>query len=69
MYEFKVGRNTKPYMLLVTTNSKHPLRHNFDEVIALPTANVATSNRTVLADTFAFLMFNDVLASLLPTAR
>ena len=69
MHEFKVGRNTKPYMLLVTTNSKHPLRHNFDEVIALPTANVATSNRTVLADTFAFLMFNDVLASLLPTAR
>ncbi len=69
MHEFKVGRNTKPYMVLVTTNSKHPLRRNFDEVIALPTASVATSDRTVLADTFAFLMFNDVLASLLPTAR
>ncbi len=69
MHEFKIGRNTKPYMLLVTTNSKHPLRHSFDEIIALPTANVATSDRTVLADTFAFLMFNDVLASLLPTAR
>lgn len=69
MHEFKIGRNTKPYMLLVTTNSKHPLRHSFDEIIALPTANVATSDRTVLADTFAFLMFNDVLTGLLPAAR
>ncbi|MBQ9316658.1 MAG: MurR/RpiR family transcriptional regulator [Atopobiaceae bacterium] len=69
MHEFKIGRNAKPYMVLVTTNSKHPLRRNFDEVIVLPTANVATSDRTVLADTFAFLMFNDVLTSLLPAAR
>lgn len=69
MREFKVGRNIKPYMVLVTTNSRHPLRRNFDEVIALPTANVATSDRTVLADTFAFLMFNDMLMGLLPTAR
>lgn len=69
MHEFKIGRNTKPYMVLVTTNSKHPLRRNFDEVIALPTANVASSDRTVLADTFAFLMFNDALTALLPAAR
>ena len=68
MHEFKIGRNTKPYMVLVTTNSKHPLRRNFDEVIALPTATVATSNRTALADTFAFLMFNDLLTGTLPTA-
>lgn len=67
--EFKIGRNTRPYMVLVTTNSRHPLRRNFDEVIALPTATVATSDRTVLADTFAFLMFNDLLTSLLPAAR
>jgi DNA-binding MurR/RpiR family transcriptional regulator len=67
--EFKVGRNTRPHMVLVTTNSKHPLRRSFDEVIVLPTANVATSDRTVLADTFAFLMFNDVLTGLLPAAR
>lgn len=69
MHDFKIGRNAKPYMVLVTTNSKHPLRRNFDEVIPLPTANVATSDRTVLADTFAFLMFNDVLTGLLPAAR
>jgi DNA-binding MurR/RpiR family transcriptional regulator len=68
MHEFKVGRNTKPHMVLVTTNSKHPLRRHFDEVIALPTATVATSNHTVLADTFAFLMFNDSLSRLLPAA-
>ena len=68
MHEFKIGRNTKPYMVLVTTNSKHPFRRNFDEVIALPTATVATSNRTVLADTFAFLMFNDLLTGTLPAA-
>lgn len=69
LHEFKIRRNTKPYMVLVTTNSKHPLRRNFDEVFALPTATVATSNRTVLADTFSFLMFNDLLTGLLPTAR
>lgn len=69
MHEFKTGRNTKPYMVLVTTNSKHPLRRNFDETIALPTATVATSDRTVLADTFSFLMFNDLLTGLLPAVR
>ncbi len=69
MHDLKNGRNTKPYMVLVTTNSKHPVRRSFDEVIVLPTANVATSDRTVLADTFAFLMFNDVLTGLLPAAR
>ena len=68
MHEFKIGRNTRPYMVLVTTNSKHPLRRNFDEVFALPTATVATSNRTALADTFSFLMYNDALTALLPAA-
>ena len=68
LHEFKIGRNTKPHMVLVTTNSKHPLRRHFDEVIVLPTATVATSDRTVLADTFAFLMFNDAITRLLPAA-
>lgn len=68
LHEFKVGRNVKPYMVLVTTNSKHPLRRSFDEVFVLPTATVETSDRTVLADTFSFLMFNDKLTGLLPTA-
>jgi DNA-binding MurR/RpiR family transcriptional regulator len=68
LHEFKVGRNVKPYMVLVTTNSKHPLRRNFDELFVLPTATVETSDHTVLADTFSFLMFNDLLAQLLPAA-
>ena len=68
LHEFKIGRNTKPYMVLVTTNSKHPLRRHFDEVIVLPTATITSGSRTVLADTFAFLMFNDVLVALLPAA-
>lgn len=66
--EFRIGRNTKPYMVLVTTNAKHPLRNGFDEVIALPTSSLASSNNTVLSDTFAFLMFNDLVTSLLPPA-
>lgn len=68
LHEFKIGRNTKPYMVLVTTNTKHPLRRHFDEVIVLPTATITSGSRTVLADTFAFLMFNDILTALLPAA-
>ena len=68
MHEFKIGRNTKPYMVLITTNPKHPLRRSFDETVLLPTATITAGSRTVLADTFAFLMFNDMLASMLPAA-
>ena len=63
--EFKMGRNTKPYMVLVTTNPKHPLRRNFDESFVLPTASLASTHHTVLSDTFAFLMFNDILSETL----
>lgn len=68
MNEFRTNRNTKPYMVLVTTNSKHPLRRNFDEMIVLPTSSLSSPNATVLADTFAFLMFNDMLMSMMPAA-
>ncbi|MBQ7993289.1 MAG: MurR/RpiR family transcriptional regulator [Solobacterium sp.] len=54
---------TKPYLVLVTVNSKHPLRHNFDEVIVLPTLRLQDSSNIVLSDTFAFLMFNDLLTA------
>ena len=61
----KSGEN-KPYMVLVTVNVKHPLRHNFDEVFVLPGSTMADSaGHTVLSDTFAFLMFNDILTKLL----
>ena len=51
---------TKPYMVLVTVNSKHPLRHNFDEMIVLPTLNLKESGSLVFSDTFSFFMFNDL---------
>lgn len=53
--------STKPYLLLITTNSKHPLRHNFDQIIVLPTTSLSGATNLVLSDTFAFLMFNDIL--------
>ena len=52
--------------MLVTTNSKHPLRRNFDEIVVLSTAALGTAGRTILSDTFAFLMFNDILNEMLP---
>jgi hypothetical protein len=51
--------------VLVTTNSKHPLRKHFDEVFVLPTAKLSSGTRAVLSDTFAFLIFNDTLVSIL----
>lgn len=55
----------RPRMVLVTTNSKHPLRKHFDEVFVLPTASLASGTHAVLSDTFAFLVFNDALTSIL----
>lgn len=55
-----------PYMVLITTNAKHPLRHNFSDIIVLPTSSMTDSvSHTTLADTFSFLMFNDILAEYL----
>ena len=56
---------SRPHMVLITTNSKHPLRRHFDEVFALPTAALSSGTRAVLSDTFAFFIFNDALTSLL----
>lgn len=69
MRELEVGRNTRPYMVLITTNSKHPLRRHFDEAIVLPTAALGIAGRTILSDTFAFLMFNDMLNEILPAIQ
>ncbi len=55
----------KPHMVLVTTNSKHPLRRHFDEVFSLPTATLSAGTHAILSDTFAFLIFNDALTTLL----
>lgn len=59
--QFRREGVTRPYLVLVTVNSKHPLRHNFNETIVLPTLRLQDSSNIVLSDTFAFLMFNDLL--------
>lgn len=61
MREVRNSAANKPFMVLVTTNFKHPLRRNFDQVIVLPTLSLSTASSVVLSDTFAFLMFNDML--------
>lgn len=53
----------KPYLILITTNSKHPLRHHFDSVFALPSVSLAAGSSIVFSDSFAFMMFNDLLVS------
>lgn len=63
MDTIKMGRVAKPYLVLVTTNPKHPLRRRFDMTFVLPTATLSTSGRAALGDTFAFLMFNDLLTA------
>ncbi len=51
----------KPYRILVTLTNKHPLRKSFDEVIVLPESKAVNTNMTVMTETFAFMMFNDLL--------
>lgn len=58
---FRTQKEGKPYLILVTVNSKHPLRHNFDMVITLPSGGEGDSASIVLSDTFAFMMFNDIV--------
>jgi DNA-binding MurR/RpiR family transcriptional regulator len=66
MRSLRREKQGNPYMVLITTNAKHPLRHNFNEMIALPTSNMKDSmSHTILSDTFAFLMFNDIVAECL----
>ena len=65
MRKFRSEETDKPYLVLITINSKHPLRHNFDEVITLPSVSLSETANTVLSDTFAFLMFNDIVAQVL----
>lgn len=66
MRSLRREKQGNPYMVLITTNAKHPLRQNFNEMIALPTSNMKDSmSHTILSDTFAFLMFNDIVAECL----
>jgi hypothetical protein len=51
----------QPYSILVTTNAKHPLRHNFSHVVVLPSISLSVGKNAVLSDTFSFLYFNECL--------
>ena len=57
----KLPEEKRPYLVLVTANSKHPLRHNFNETIVLPCVSLASGSQVVYSDTFAFMMFNDFI--------
>lgn len=57
----KLPEEKRPYLVLVTANSKHPLRHNFNETIVLPSVSLASGSQVVYSDTFAFMMFNDFI--------
>lgn len=54
------GKN-KPYTILVTLTNKHPLRHSFDKVVVLPESKSTDHGRNVLTETFAYMMFIDLL--------
>ena len=69
MKELRKCGDERPYLVLLTTNSKHPLRHNFDQTIVLPSVSLADGNHIVFSDTFAFMMFNDMLAVYLQNTR
>lgn len=51
----------RPHMILITTNPKHTLRHNFDDVLVLPSSKLSDKDSTAISDTFSFLMFNELL--------
>ena len=51
----------RPYLILITTNPKHPLRHHFNEVILLPSFNIARAD-SVTHELFTYLFFNELVA-------
>lgn len=59
--QIRLDPHNAPYLILVTTNSKHPLRHHFDEIVVLPSSHLSDMNISAISDTFAFLMFNELL--------
>lgn len=54
-------KESYPYCVLITFSKKHVLSKYFDEVVVLPEAHLSETRHTVLPDTFAFLLFTDIL--------
>lgn len=53
--------SSKPYTILVTLTKKHPMRKYFDDIVVLPESKTVDMGHTVMTETFAFLMFDDLL--------
>lgn len=51
----------QPYVVLVTTNAKHPLRHYANECIVLPTVNVSQKTSSASIEIHEYLLFNEYL--------
>lgn len=60
---------SRPHMILITPNPKHSLRHNFDDVIVLPSSKLSDKDSSAISDTFSFLMFNELLVQEIKNAN
>lgn len=59
--------NNKPYICLVTINSKHPLKKYADQVILLPETTMQDYGNKAITETFAYLMLDDILIDYVST--
>lgn len=59
--------NNKPYICLVTMNSKHPLKKYADQVILLPETTMQDYGNKAITETFAYLMLDDILIDYVST--
>lgn len=58
--------NQRPFLILITTNPKHPLRHYFNDIIVLPSIS-PTNEHFLTHELFTYLFFNQLLVQKLKT--
>lgn len=51
----------RPYLILVTTNPKHPLRQQFNQILLLPSINPDRVD-SITHELFVYLFFNEIIA-------
>ncbi|MDY3660346.1 MAG: hypothetical protein SO042_05205 [Bulleidia sp.] len=61
LFKNRDKHSKNPYIILITLNPKHPLRNKVNHTIVLPKQRIVDTERNVLPETLAFLMFADVL--------
>lgn len=54
----------RPHLILITTNPKFPLRQHFDDIVIIPSPSVSILEwtNTAVAEIFAYIFFNELLA-------